>query len=221
LARITECLLRIGKENRLRVVAKHGIGVDNVDIEAAKRLGIRVVYTPSVMANAVAEFTLGAILLMAKNYMKYDSEVRKGGWKMRYYANNLEIRGKTIGLIGHGHIGRMVAKLANCFGAHVVVYDPYVRVQEEYVKQEDLYTLLRISDFISVHAPLRKETYHMIGRKKTRNRKRWRVADQYCKRRDHRRGVALRSHGEKQDRGCCAGYHRERAYHTRKSNFKM
>jgi len=165
LARITEHLLRIGKENRLKVVAKHGIGVDNIDVEAAKRLGVRVVYTPGVMANAVAEFTLGAILLLAKNYMKYDSEVRKGEWKIRYYANNLEIKGKTIGLIGYGHIGKIVAKLANCFGAHVVVYDPYVKVQEDYVNQVDLDTVLKVSDFISIHVPLTKETYHMMGRK--------------------------------------------------------
>jgi len=165
LARITEQLLRIGKESKLKVVAKHGIGVDNINVEAAKRLGVRVVYTPGVMANAVAEFTLGAILLLAKNYMKYDSEVRKGGWKIRYYANNLEIKGKTIGLIGYGHIGKMVAKLANCFGAHVVVYDPYVKVQEDYVKPMDLDTVLKVSDFISIHVPLTKETYHMIGRK--------------------------------------------------------
>jgi len=165
LARITEHLLRIGKEKKLKVVAKHGIGVDNIDVEAAKRLGVRVVYTPGVMANAVAEYTLGAIFLLAKNYMKYDSEVRKGGWKIRYYANNLEIKGKTIGLIGYGHIGKMVAKLANCFGAHVVVYDPYVKVQEDYVKPVDLDTVLKVPDFISIHVPLTKETYHMIGRK--------------------------------------------------------
>jgi len=165
LARITEHLLRIGKENKLKVVSKHGIGVDNIDLEAAKRLGIRVVYTPGVMANAVAEFTLGAVLLLAKNYVKYDSEVRKGGWKMRYYAETLEIKGRTIGLIGYGHVGRLVAKLANCFGAHVLVFDPYVKVQEEYVKQVGLDAVLKMSDFISVHAPLTKETYHIIGRK--------------------------------------------------------
>jgi phosphoglycerate dehydrogenase-like enzyme len=165
LAKITEDLLKIGKENKLKVIAKHGIGVDNINVEAAKRLGIRVVYTPGVMANAVAEFTLGAILLLAKNYVKYDSEVRKGGWKIRYYADNLEIKGKTIGLIGYGHIGKMVAKLANSFGARVIVCDPYVKVQEEHVKQVDLDTIFKGSDFISVHVPLTKKTYHMIGRK--------------------------------------------------------
>ena len=92
LARVTEHLLGIGKRNRLKVVAKHGVGVDNVDVEAARKLGVRVVYTPGVMVDAVAEFTLGAILLLAKNYMKYDLGVRKGQWKMRYSASNLEIK---------------------------------------------------------------------------------------------------------------------------------
>jgi len=168
LEKITEHLLKIGKETKLKVVAKHGIGVDNIDVEAAKRLGIRIVHTPGVMANAVAEFTLGAILFLAKNYMKYDSEVRKGRWKIRYCADNLEIKGKTIGLIGYGHIGKAVAKLGNCFGVHVAIYDPYVRVQEEYVKQVDLDTILKVSDFISIHVPLTKETYHMIGEKELR-----------------------------------------------------
>jgi len=163
LAKITESLLKVGKENRLKVVAKHGIGIDNIDVEAARRLGIRVVYTPGVMSDAVAEFTVGAILLLAKNYMKYDSEVRKGGWEIRYYANNLEIKGKTVGLIGYGHIGRKVASLLNCFGVRVVVHDPYVKIQEDYVEQVDLNSLFRRSNFISVHVPLTKETYHLIG----------------------------------------------------------
>jgi len=165
LAKINEHLLKIGRENRLKVVAKHGIGVDNIDVETARRLGVRVVYTPGVMANAVAEFTLGAILLLAKNYVRYDSEVRKGRWKVRYYASNCEIKGKTAGLIGYGHVGKIVANLANCLGAHVVVYDPYVKVQEEHVRQVDFETLLKVSDFLSIHAPLTKETYHIIGRK--------------------------------------------------------
>ncbi|HIE18397.1 TPA: hydroxyacid dehydrogenase [Candidatus Bathyarchaeota archaeon] len=164
LARITKHLLKVGSENRLKVVAKHGVGVDNIDIEAAKKLGVRVVYTPDVMTNAVAEFTLGSILLLAKKYVKYDSEVRRGKWEIRYYADNLEIKGKTLGLIGYGRIGKRVAKLARCFGMHVVVFDRYVKT-DKHVKQVDLDALLRMSDFISVHVSLTKETYHMIGRR--------------------------------------------------------
>jgi len=165
LAKITENIMRIGKIGKLKVVAKHGIGVDNIDVEAARRLGIRVVYTPGVMSDAVAEFTLGAILFLAKSFVKYDSEVRKGNWGIRYYANNLEIKGKTVGLIGYGHIGKKVAKLANCLGAHLIVYDPYVQIQETHVKQADLNTVLKDSDFLSIHVPLTKDTYHLIGRK--------------------------------------------------------
>ena len=171
LARITEHLLKVGRENRLKVVAKHGVGVDNIDIEAAKKLGIRVVFTPGVMSNAVAEFTLGSILLLAKNYLRYDSEVRRGNWKIRYYADNLEIKGKTLGIIGYGRIGKRVAELARCFGMHVVVFDQYVKA-DKHVKQVDLDTLLRMSDLISVHVPLTKETYHMIGRRELSKRRR-------------------------------------------------
>jgi len=164
LAKITKHLLKIGRENKLKVVAKHGVGVDNIDVEAAKTLGIRVVYTPGVMSNAVAEFTLGSILLLAKKYLRYDSEVRRGNWGIRYYADNLEIKGKTLGIIGYGHIGRRVAELARCFGMNVLVFDPYVKADNK-VRQVDLDTLLKMSDFISIHAPLTKETYHMIGRR--------------------------------------------------------
>jgi D-3-phosphoglycerate dehydrogenase len=165
LAKITDRLLKIGKKNSLKVVAKHGIGIDNIDIDTAKKLGIRVVYTPDVMANAVAEFTLGAILMLAKKYNKYDSEVRNKRWEIRYSANNLEIKGKTIGIIGYGRIGKRVVELSRCFGASIIVYDPYVKVQEDFVQQTELPILLSSSDFITIHAPLTKTTFHMIGHK--------------------------------------------------------
>jgi len=168
LARITEQLLKIGKRNSLKVVAKHGVGVDNIDVEAAKNLGIRVVYTPDVMANAVAEFTLGAILMLAKKFDKYNLEVRNGRWNVRYTAENIEIKGKTIGIIGYGRIGKRVAELSRCFGATVLVYDPYVKVQEDFVYQTELPVLLRKSDFVTIHAPLTKATFHMIGLKELR-----------------------------------------------------
>ena len=165
LAKVTEQLLKVGKENSLKVVAKHGIGVDNIDIEAAKKLGVRVVYTPDVMANAVAEFTVGAILMLAKKYGEYDSEVRNGKWEVRYSAINLEIKGKTVGVVGYGRIGKRVAELSKCFGASVIVYDPYVKAQEDFVWQTELPVLLSKSDFVTLHAPLTKATSHMIGRK--------------------------------------------------------
>ena len=165
LMKITEQLLKIGKKHSLKVVAKHGIGVDNIDVEAAKKLGVRVVYTPDVMANAVAEFTVGAILMLAKKYSKYDSEVRNEKWEVRYSAINLEIKGKTVGIVGYGRIGKRVAELSRCFGASVMVYDPYVKVQEDFVWQTELPVLLSKSDFVTLHAPLTKATFHMVGRK--------------------------------------------------------
>jgi len=164
-AKINENLMRIGKEHKLKVIAKHGIGVDNIDVEAAKKLGIRVVNVPYSCINAVAEFALGAILLLAKDYVRFDSEVRKGNWNLRYHKSNVEIRGKTIGIIGYGNIGRTVAKFANSLGAYVFAYDRFVEVHEDYVKQVGLETLLKGSDFISIHVPLTKETYHLIGRR--------------------------------------------------------
>ena len=168
LAKVTEQLLKVGKKNSLKVVAKHGIGVDNIDVEAAKRLGVRVVYTPDVMANAVAEFTVGAILMLAKKFSKYDLEVRNERWEVRYSAINLEIKGKTVGIVGYGRIGKRVAELSRCFGASVIVYDPYVKANEKYVTQTELPVLLSNSDFVTLHAPLTKATFHMVGRKELR-----------------------------------------------------
>jgi D-3-phosphoglycerate dehydrogenase len=164
LVKVDEQLLRKGGANHLRVVAKHGVGVDNIDLKAAKELGIRVVYTPTVMINAVAEFTLGAILLLAKKFLYYDSEVRGGEWSIRYSVNSLELQGKTLGLIGYGRIGHRVAELARCIGINTVVYDPYFQGTKEHLEQVNLETLLRTSDFISIHTPLTKETFHLIGK---------------------------------------------------------
>ena len=168
LAKITGNLLKAGRKHSLKVVAKHGIGVDNIDVEAAKKLGVRVVYTPDVMANAVAEFTVGAILMLAKKYREYDSEVRNGRWEVRYQAINLEIKGKMVGIVGYGRIGKRVAELSRCFGASVIVHDPYVKAEEDFVWQTELPVLLSHSDFVTLHAPLTKATSRMVGRKELR-----------------------------------------------------
>jgi D-3-phosphoglycerate dehydrogenase len=157
-------LLKKGKEGRLKVIAKHGIGVDNIDLEAAREFGIKVVNVPEAVVDAVAEHTIGLIFLLAKNYIKCDKAVRNGYWKIRYEIENIELRNKILGIIGFGRIGRRVAHMAQALGMQVVVYDPYVKVDLPDIKQVELSSLLQTSDFVSIHCPLTKQTRHLLGR---------------------------------------------------------
>ena len=170
-AKLGRDLLEIGKRHRLKVIAKHGIGVDNIDLEAARDLGIKVVYVPEAVVNAVAEHTMGLILLMAKRFLEYDKAVRSGNWKIKYEMENLELKGKVLGIIGFGRIGKTVASLAKCFGMHVLVYDPYAKVKEPDVKHVSLEELPENSDFVSIHCPLTRETYHLLGEEELKRMK--------------------------------------------------
>ena len=164
-------LLETGKKHRLKVIAKHGIGVDNIDLEAARDLGIRVVYVPEAVVNAVAEHTIGLILLMAKRFMEYDRAVRSGNWEIKYERESLELKGKVLGIIGFGRIGKAVASLARCFGMRILVYDPYAEAIEPSIKRVSLEELLENSDFVSIHCPLTRETYHLLGEEELKRMK--------------------------------------------------
>lgn len=171
-AELNRELLKKGSENKLKVIAKHGIGVDNIDLEAARELGIRVVNVPEAVVDAVAEHTIGLILLLAKNYVKYDRAVRSGNWEIKYEIENIELKNKILGIIGFGRIGRRVAELAQAFGMQVLVYDPHVKIESPTIKQVKLDHLLQNSDFVSIHCPLTKETRHLLGKDELEKMKR-------------------------------------------------
>jgi len=162
--RITRRVLEEGARGRLRLVVKHGTGVDNIDVEAARELGIAVENVPAVHTDAVAEQTIGLMLLLAKRFIFYDSQVRAGNWAIRYSTSTTELRGKTLGIVGVGRIGSTVAKIAGTLGMRVLGFDPYVKAAEG-VELTSLENLMRESDFITIHVPLNEETRHMIGRR--------------------------------------------------------
>lgn len=143
---------------RLQVVARYGVGVDNVDLEAAERHGVTVTNTPGANTTAVAELTLGLILALARDLSAASAQVRAGGWSRR---SGWELSGRTLGLLGLGRIGREVAVRARAFGMHVIAADPYARDVEgvERVAQTDLWGL---ADVISLHVGLTPETRHVI-----------------------------------------------------------
>jgi D-3-phosphoglycerate dehydrogenase len=149
---------------RLKVISKHGTGVDNIDIEAATARGIAVLFALAGNARSVAEHTLALILALAKRLVPLDVEMRRGSWPREGYLG-LEIAGKRLGLVGFGNIGRLVAPLAQAFGMRVMVYDPYVApdvVPPGIERCRVLGDLLTAADIVSLHCPLTAENENMV-----------------------------------------------------------
>jgi len=151
---------------RLRVVGRHGVGLDTVDLAAATRLGIAVVHAPGSNSQAVAEHTLMLMLACVKRTVEIDRMTRRGDWRARHEVRNTELAGKTLGIIGVGNIGRRVARFAGAIGMRVLGYDPYVPVDELRRRGveplDSLDALLPQVDVLTCHTPLTPETRHMI-----------------------------------------------------------
>jgi D-3-phosphoglycerate dehydrogenase len=152
---------------RLRVVGRHGVGLDTVDIPAATRLGVAVVHAPGSNSQAVAEHALMLMLCCVKRTFQIDEMTRKGDWGAKTRAGNTELAGKTLGIIGVGNVGRRVAKFAGAIGMRVLGYDKYVPADEVRRRGAEpvasLEALLPQVDVLTCHTPLTDETHHMIN----------------------------------------------------------
>jgi D-3-phosphoglycerate dehydrogenase len=160
--RVTAAILDAG--TRLKVVGRAGVGVDNIDVEHATRRGILVVNAPRGNIIAAAEHAIGLMLALARNIPQADASVKRGEWQRSKYTG-VEIRGKTLGVVGLGNIGSEVAKRAQGLEMEVVAYDPAVpreRAEQFNVRLVQLDELFREADFISVHAPLVEGTHNLI-----------------------------------------------------------
>jgi D-3-phosphoglycerate dehydrogenase len=147
----------------LRIIAKYGVGVDNIDLEAAAERGITVTYTPGANAPAVAELAWGLILALARHIVTHHLQLKGGSLARR---TGRELWGKTLGIIGLGNIGREVAKRAKAFEMRVLAYDPYLDQELAREYGAELCPLERVlseSDIISLHCPLTPETEGIIG----------------------------------------------------------
>ena len=147
----------------LKVISKHGVGVDNIDLAAAKARGITVCNTPGANADAVAEATMGLILCVLRKIPVSDQYVRTNNWKR---LEGHLIKGQTIGVIGMGNIGKNVILRAEPFGAKFMAYDPYFDsafAQVHNVQQATIEEILKTADIVSLHLPCTPETYHMIN----------------------------------------------------------
>jgi len=148
----------------LKVVGRAGVGVDNVDVEAATERGVVVMNTPSGNTIATAELTFTHLLCGARPVPQAAASMKKGKWDRKAYAG-VELFRKTLGIVGMGRIGGEVAKRAQAFGMRIVAYDPYLAPSRAKAMQVEAVTfdeLLAASDFITVHMPLTDDTKHMI-----------------------------------------------------------
>lgn len=151
--------------SRLRVIGVLRTGVENVDLPAASERGITVLNTPGRNARAVAECAMGLILAEIRNIARAHGHLMRGEWR-RSFANSAaipELYDKTVGLVGYGAVGRLVAGYLQAFGSRIVAFDPFAKGDPSPAQLVDLDTLLRTSDVVSIHARLSDETYHMIG----------------------------------------------------------
>lgn len=147
------------------MLARYGIGLDNVDVDHSLRKGIAVVNAPQASCISVAELAIGLMIAAARSLYPYIDGVKKGGWPKGQYKG-VELHGKTIGVVGFGKIGSRVGMYARAMGMKLLVYDIRDVSKEMTViggRQVDLETLLRESHVISLHVPLTPHTYHMLN----------------------------------------------------------
>lgn len=160
---VDEELLAAG--TRLKVVGRAGVGVDNIDLDAASRREILVVNAPEANNVSAAELALALMLAAARGVARSDRLVRNGKWERAYLGR--EVEGARLGVVGLGRIGSLVSRRAQGLGMHVAAYDPYInRRRADELKVElfdDLHEMLARSDFLTVHTPLTEETIGMIG----------------------------------------------------------
>ncbi len=150
---------------KLRVVGRAGVGVDNIDLEAATRKGIAVMNTPGANAVAVAEQTLGVMLAMARHLSRADALMHAGKWEKKSLQGT-ELRGKTLGIVGLGRIGMEVARRARSFGMEIVAHDPFVSLaiaKEQNIRIAALEEVYAAADYLTLHVGLTPQTTGMIN----------------------------------------------------------
>lgn len=157
---VTRRVLERGK--KLKVISKYGVGVDNIDVAAARELGIKVTYTPGANNESVADFAFALMLTLGRKVNELDEIVRSSKWEKRI---GIEIYGKTIGIVGTGAIGKGVARRARGFNMEILAYDIYkdeAFANQIGMKYVDKKTLLEKADIVTLHVPLTDEMYHFI-----------------------------------------------------------
>ena len=159
----------IEKANKCQIIARVGVGLDNIDQAAAKEKNIRVINAVEGAMNAVAELVIGLMLSLAREIPRADREVRNGNW-IKKELMGTELRGKYLGIVGLGNIGKRLGRLARALNMNIIGFD-VAPIDEEFSKEvglmkADLGTLLASSDYVSLHVPLLDSTKHLINAEK-------------------------------------------------------
>jgi D-3-phosphoglycerate dehydrogenase len=153
----------IDKATNLKLIVRGGVGLDNIDVEYAQSKGIEVRNTPAASSNSVAELTIGYLLALARPIPQATASMKAGKWEKKGFSKGTELAGKTLGLVGYGRIGRLVAEKALALGMSVLAYDPYIKEAREGVDLVALDDLLPRADYISLHVPHTPETHYIVG----------------------------------------------------------
>ncbi len=156
------------KAPNLKVIARHGIGTELIDLESASERGIYVINTPNASTTSVAEHAITLMLCLAKNVFYADEQLRKGNYEIKDKYLSYELEGKTVGVVGLGKVGTAVSKICRFgFSMKVLGYDPYVNEEEAKIKGIELITnideLLAKSDFVTLHLPLTEKCKYFIN----------------------------------------------------------
>jgi len=156
----------IDKATKCKIIARVGVGLDNVDVEAAKTKGIRVINAVEGAMNAVAELVLGLMLSLAREIPRADREIRNGNWLKKELMGS-EMSGKYLGIVGLGNIGKKLARHAKSLNMNIIGYD-VIPIPDDFSREvglvkADLDTLLSSADYISFHVPFTPETHHLVN----------------------------------------------------------
>lgn len=154
----------IAKMPNLKIIARNGVGFDNIDVSFMKKHGIYVTITPLANASTVAETTLAEIFDLSKNITNDSIEMRKGDWDYKKKHKGFDLAGKTVGILGYGRIGKMVAKKLSAMDMNILVCSPHAK-DSEMVKVVDRDTIFRESDVITLHLPVLPSTKDGIGKR--------------------------------------------------------
>ena len=164
----------VEKADECQIIARVGVGLDNIDQEAAKEKNIRVINAVEGAITAVAELVIGLMLSMAREIPRADREIRNGNWIKKELMGS-ELKGKYLGIVGLGNIGKRLGRLARALNMNIIGYD-VIPIDEEFSKEvglmkADLDTLLTSADYVSLHVPLLDSTRHMINAEKLKTMK--------------------------------------------------
>jgi D-3-phosphoglycerate dehydrogenase len=170
-SKVTQAVIQAGE--KLKVIGRAGVGVDNIDVAAASERGITVVNSPLAATQAVAELTIGLMLAMARQIPAADASLKGGLWEKSAFMGS-ELSGKTLGLLGLGRIGAHVAELGGAFGMSPLAYDPYLNDDEickRGAQPTSFEEVLASADYLSLHLPLTSETRNLLGREQFKRMK--------------------------------------------------